>query len=70
MPANDAVQSEFFEPPYPNRSSAGGALAVPGMKIEVVACVGASPPADRWEGGGHGPADVVWRAGGGGRGVG
>ena len=41
MPAIDAVYREFFQPPYPNRSSAGVALVVPGMKIEVVAYVAA-----------------------------
>jgi enamine deaminase RidA (YjgF/YER057c/UK114 family) len=38
MPAIDAVYREFFEAPYPNRSSMGvSALVVPGMKIEIVA---------------------------------
>ena len=38
MPAIDAVYREFFEAPYPNRSSMGvAALVVPGMKIEIVA---------------------------------
>ncbi len=37
MPAIDAVYREFFNPPYPNRSSAGVALIVPGMKLEIVA---------------------------------
>ncbi len=38
MPAIDAVYREFFEVPYPNRSSAAvAALVVPGMKIEIVA---------------------------------
>jgi enamine deaminase RidA (YjgF/YER057c/UK114 family) len=38
MPAIDAVYREFFEPPWPNRSSAAVAgLVVPGMKIEIVA---------------------------------
>ena len=38
MPAIDAVYREFFEVPYPNRSSMGVAgLVVPGMKIEIVA---------------------------------
>ena len=38
MPAIDAVYREFFEAPYPNRSSAAVApLVVPGMKIEIVA---------------------------------
>lgn len=38
MKAIDAVYREFFEPPYPNRSSAAVAgLVVPGMKIEIVA---------------------------------
>jgi 2-iminobutanoate/2-iminopropanoate deaminase len=41
MPAIDAVYRDFFQPPYPNRSSAGVALVVPGMKIEVVAYVAA-----------------------------
>ena len=38
MPAIDAVYREFFEAPYPNRSSMGiSALVVPGMKLEIVA---------------------------------
>lgn len=38
MPAIDAVYREFFEAPWPNRSSAAVAgLVVPGMKIEIVA---------------------------------
>lgn len=38
MPAIDAVYREFFEAPYPNRSSAAvAALVVPGMRIEIVA---------------------------------
>ncbi|SCK61708.1 Enamine deaminase RidA, house cleaning of reactive enamine intermediates, YjgF/YER057c/UK114 family [Variovorax sp. HW608] len=38
MPAIDEVYREFFEAPYPNRSSMGVAgLVVPGMKIEIVA---------------------------------
>ena len=38
MPAIDTVYREFFEAPYPNRSSAGvAALVVPGMKLEIVA---------------------------------
>lgn len=38
MPVIDEVYREFFETPYPNRSSMGVAgLVVPGMKIEVVA---------------------------------
>jgi 2-iminobutanoate/2-iminopropanoate deaminase len=41
MPAIDTVYREFFQPPYPNRSSAGVALVVPGMKIEIVAYVAA-----------------------------
>ncbi|MFT4194281.1 RidA family protein [Ottowia sp.] len=41
MPAIDAVYREYFRPPWPNRSSAGVALVVPGMKIEVVAYVAA-----------------------------
>lgn len=39
MSAIDAVYREFFKAPYPNRSSAGVALVVPGMKIEMVAYV-------------------------------
>jgi enamine deaminase RidA (YjgF/YER057c/UK114 family) len=38
MPEIDRVYREFFEAPYPNRSSMGvSALVVPGMKIEIVA---------------------------------
>lgn len=38
MAAIDTVYREFFQPPYPNRSSAGvAALVVPGMKMEIVA---------------------------------
>ncbi|TYK67605.1 RidA family protein [Comamonas sp. Z3] len=38
MPVIDAVYREFFDAPYPNRSSMGvAALVVPGMKIEIVA---------------------------------
>ncbi len=38
MPAIDKVYREFFEAPYPNRSSMGvSGLVVPGMKIEIVA---------------------------------
>jgi enamine deaminase RidA (YjgF/YER057c/UK114 family) len=38
MPAIDRVYREFFEAPYPNRSSMGvSALVMPGMKIEIVA---------------------------------
>jgi 2-iminobutanoate/2-iminopropanoate deaminase len=37
MPAIDGVYREFFKPPYPNRSSAGVALVVAGMKLEIVA---------------------------------
>lgn len=38
MKAIDGVYREFFDVPYPNRSSvAVSALAVPGMKIEIVA---------------------------------
>lgn len=38
MKAIDAVYREFFEAPYPNRSSAAvAALVVPGMKLEIVA---------------------------------
>jgi len=46
MPAVDAVYRDYFQAPYPNRSSvAVVALAVPGMRIELVAyaCVGPSP---------------------------
>ena len=43
-PAIDAIYCEYFKPPYPNRSSCGVALVVPGMKIEIVAYV-ALPPA-------------------------
>jgi len=39
MPAIDAIYREYFRPPWPNRSSAGVALVVPGMKIELVAYV-------------------------------
>jgi 2-iminobutanoate/2-iminopropanoate deaminase len=39
MPVIDAVYREYFAPPYPNRSSMGVALVVPGMKIEIVAYV-------------------------------
>lgn len=39
MPVIDAVYREFFRAPWPNRSSAGVALVVPGMKIEIVAYV-------------------------------
>lgn len=38
MPVIDGVYREFFQPPYPNRSSAAvAALVVPGMKLEIVA---------------------------------
>ncbi|MES2283269.1 MAG: RidA family protein [Pseudomonadota bacterium] len=37
MPVIDSIYREFFTAPYPNRSSAGVALVVPGMKIEIVA---------------------------------
>jgi 2-iminobutanoate/2-iminopropanoate deaminase len=38
MPKIDAIYRDFFSPPYPNRSSfAVVALAVPAMKIEIVA---------------------------------
>ena len=38
MATIDAVYREFFEAPYPNRSSAAvAALVVPGMKMEIVA---------------------------------
>jgi len=46
MPAVDAVYRDYFQAPYPNRSSvAVVALAVPGMRIELVAyaCVGPLP---------------------------
>lgn len=44
MPAVDAVYREYFEPPYPNRSSvAVVALAVPGMRIELVAYASLGP---------------------------
>lgn len=46
MPAIDAVYREFFEAPYPNRSSMGVAgLVVPGMKIEIVAYAVVPPAA-------------------------
>ena len=42
----DAVYREFFEAPYPNRSSVGvSALAVPGMRIEIVAYAVVAPAA-------------------------
>jgi enamine deaminase RidA (YjgF/YER057c/UK114 family) len=44
LPAVDAIYREYFQPPYPNRSAvAVSALAVPGMRIEIVAyaCPGA-----------------------------
>lgn len=38
MPTIDAVYREFFDAPYPNRSSMGvAALVVPGMRLEIVA---------------------------------
>lgn len=38
MATVDAVYREYFEPPYPNRSTCAVAgLVVPGMKIEIVA---------------------------------
>jgi len=38
MAVIDEVYRQFFEMPYPNRSSMGvAALVVPGMKIEIVA---------------------------------
>lgn len=38
MPVIDAVYREFFDAPYPNRSSvAVRGLVVPGMKVEMVA---------------------------------
>ena len=45
MPAIDRVYREFFAAPYPNRSSAGVALVVPGMKIEIVAYAMIAPGA-------------------------
>jgi len=47
MKAIDAVYREFFEAPYPNRSSMGvNGLVVPGMKLEIVAyAVIPEPPA-------------------------
>ncbi len=39
MPVIDMVYREYFRAPWPNRSSAGVALVVPGMKIEIVAYV-------------------------------
>lgn len=39
MPVIDAVYREYFRTPWPNRSSAGVSLVVPGMKIEIVAYV-------------------------------
>jgi 2-iminobutanoate/2-iminopropanoate deaminase len=45
MAAVAAVYREYFRPPYPNRSAvAVSALAVPGMRIEIVvyACPGAA----------------------------
>ena len=41
MPAIDSVYREYFRAPWPNRSSAGVALVVPGMRIELVAYVAA-----------------------------
>jgi enamine deaminase RidA (YjgF/YER057c/UK114 family) len=44
LPAVDAIYREYFQPPYPTRSAvAVSALAVPGMRIEIVAyaCPGA-----------------------------
>lgn len=46
LPAVDAVYREFFQAPYPNRSAvAVAALAVPGMRIELVAyaCIEGDP---------------------------
>ena len=38
LPAIDAIYREYFTAPYPNRSAvAVSALAVPGMRIEIVA---------------------------------
>ena len=38
MPVIDGVYCEFFQSPYPNRSSAAvAALVVPGMRLEIVA---------------------------------
>lgn len=50
LPNVDAVYREFFEAPYPNRSAvAVTALAVPGMRIELVvyACINTAPSALR-----------------------
>jgi 2-iminobutanoate/2-iminopropanoate deaminase len=39
LPTVDAVYRQHFQVPYPNRSAlAVSALAVPGMRIELVAC--------------------------------
>ena len=44
MKVIDAVYREFFEPPYPNRSSmAIAGLVVPGMKLEIVAYAAITP---------------------------
>ena len=44
MPAIDAVYREFFQAPYPNRSSAAvAALVVSGMKLEIVAYAMVTP---------------------------
>jgi enamine deaminase RidA (YjgF/YER057c/UK114 family) len=48
MKVIDAVYREFFEAPYPNRSSMGvSGLVVPGMKLEIVAyaVIPPAPPA-------------------------
>ncbi|VVD83036.1 Rid family hydrolase [Pandoraea terrigena] len=38
IPLIDSVYREFFNTPYPNRSSiAAKALVVPGMRVEIVA---------------------------------
>ena len=52
MKAIDAVYREFFQPPYPNRSSmAIAGLVVPGMKLEIVAyaAIDAAPPVQQRE---------------------
>jgi enamine deaminase RidA (YjgF/YER057c/UK114 family) len=50
LPTVDAVYREHFQAPYPNRSAvAVSALAVPGMRIELVvyACIATAPSALR-----------------------
>jgi 2-iminobutanoate/2-iminopropanoate deaminase len=45
MPLIDAVYREYFDAPYPNRSSVAVAgFAHPGMLIEIVAYLAAEPP--------------------------